>query len=310
MRAAVVLLALAALSARAGAPTTRECPRLESAQASKIVNTVIGAMAEDLETTIAPGCPFHPDKSVFKRQNDHKEFERGGFWKCGFCSKEFRSEEYLDRHMDARHSHEVAPTGSTCLADFCDVLGCPAVAHEHHEHHGEGDGQEEHDAESHHGDNAPQAFARCTSLVHACLDVDWESPRGKEVSDTTVHEFCSKDPCEHGRSSADRGAADRKPRGGFLLFGWVPLWVAILLGVFAISGGLAACLLVFDSTELVGVAPPHLVVGRRRRPADWAGGGPKTARAAPAAAPTAAPARGNRRARHTAVEVMSAPKRA
>ena len=293
--------------------TTRDCPRLESSQALSVINTVIGAIAEDLEVKLSPECPFHPDKDILKRQNDNKDFQKGGFWKCGFCGKEFRSESFLERHFDAKHSHEVNPDGSTCLADFCDVLGCPSVSHEHHEHHHE-DG--EHDAHSHHGDNAPQAFARCTSLVHACLDVDWDSPRGKEVSDTTVHEFCSRDPCDHGKvaqaAANSKDAKERADRVTFVLFGWLPLWAAILLGVFVLSGALAAVLLFCDSTELVGVAPPHLAVRGRSRPADWAGGGAKGSQAPQARADPgmAGRARGNRRVRHTAVEFMSAPKHA
>ena len=47
------------------------------------------------------------------------------FWKCGYCSKQFRSEGYLDLHMDRKHGDKLSHSG--CLADACDFLRCPSA---------------------------------------------------------------------------------------------------------------------------------------------------------------------------------------
>lgn len=48
---------------------------------------------------------------------------RSGYHKCMYCNKTFRSEEYLDRHMDNRHMDHISPDNHYCLADLAPLLG-------------------------------------------------------------------------------------------------------------------------------------------------------------------------------------------
>ena len=45
--------------------------------------------------------------------------------KCGECGKAFRSEAYLDLHLD--RFHPVNGSGKGCLADYCTILDCPSL---------------------------------------------------------------------------------------------------------------------------------------------------------------------------------------
>lgn len=44
----------------------------------------------------------------------------------------FKTEEYLDKHMNRRHAHELYPEAKTCFADFCPILNCQMIHPEDH----------------------------------------------------------------------------------------------------------------------------------------------------------------------------------
>lgn len=231
----------------------KECPRSASAEALRIIDVVIRVIAEDAHTVIAPSCPFHPDKDVFSRQNKHKLYEPGQFWRCEFCNKQFRSEAFLDRHMDFRHAHEAEKGSSVCLADFCDTLGCPSTLHNGHHHHDQ-DQENGIDAAHHHGHDAEHAFSRCVSLLQACLDIDWASERGHEVLDSVVHSFCDRDPCEHGRRAGFAIGSNDPEVSGVFVWGRGHVWVAIVASICLLSATIACCIVYFDDPTSVPFA--------------------------------------------------------
>ncbi len=286
------------------AASTHECPRTEASQAKAIVGGAVVPAAAAAGLRLSAACPFHPSKSVHARQNRHKALEPQGFWRCGFCKKQFRSEAFLDRHMDLRHHAEVDANTTVCLGDFCDILGCPAAGHHHDDHDHEGDhGSDQEaprDAAHHHGEHAAHATAHCASLMRRCLEDDPASSReaGGETSAKAVQrvarEFCSVDPCEHARvaglsSPGDTRVATARNHG--LVFGVIPLWAVLLALVLLFSAIMAGAIMYCDRDEALGVAPPHLAAPRRSTPL----------------APAPHDARARRRAQradHTSVEVV------
>lgn len=48
-------------------------------------------------------CRLHPDNDIFRDQELHKIHVDINEWRCGYCTKSFRSEKYLDQHFDNRH---------------------------------------------------------------------------------------------------------------------------------------------------------------------------------------------------------------
>jgi hypothetical protein len=111
------------------------CSRSRSRLARRIVSAQLSRLGGDGEhggggaggavtPADAHGCPFHPASDMFAAQERHKQKQARRRWKCGYCGKVFVSEAYLDRHMGLRHGSAVPLNATTCLADFCGVLGC------------------------------------------------------------------------------------------------------------------------------------------------------------------------------------------
>jgi hypothetical protein len=53
----------------------------------------------------------------------HKKEVRYQNWRCTYCNKVFKSEQFLERHIENRHPYTILKDG-VCLADHCDVLMC------------------------------------------------------------------------------------------------------------------------------------------------------------------------------------------
>lgn len=308
LRLAVACVLATWTCAGLAAASTHECPRTEASQAKAIVEGALAPAAAAAGLRLSAACPFHPSKSVFARQHRHKALEPKGYWRCGFCQKQFRSEAFLDRHMDLRHHTEVDGNTTVCLGDFCDILGCPAAGHHHDDHdhedgHGGGhsSGQaSQRDAAHHHGEHAAHATAHCAALMRRCLEADPAVSRdvGGETAAKAVQrvarEFCSVDPCEHARAAglSSHGDAHRAlARNPGLVFGVVPLWAVLLTLVLLFSAIMAGAIMYCDRDQALGVAPPHLAAPRRSTPLMPV---PRDARAR----------RRAQRADHTSVEVV------
>ncbi|CAE8647121.1 unnamed protein product, partial [Polarella glacialis] len=69
------------------------------------------------------GCPLDPARDLYGHQEKQKQKKRGSTtnWTCNICQKVFKSEHYLDLHMERKHMNEAPATG-VCLADYCEVF--------------------------------------------------------------------------------------------------------------------------------------------------------------------------------------------
>jgi len=74
--------------------------------------------------TVPQNCPFLKENNMWAYHEGQKRRKRLGgqlTWECGICGKKFKSEHYLDLHMETQHMSQV--TGSVCLADYCSMFG-------------------------------------------------------------------------------------------------------------------------------------------------------------------------------------------
>jgi hypothetical protein len=69
------------------------------------------------------GCPLDPARDLYGGQEKNKTRKRGTgtLWTCGYCGKKFKTEHYLDLHMERKHAKEL-PVSGVCLADYCEMF--------------------------------------------------------------------------------------------------------------------------------------------------------------------------------------------
>ena len=58
---------------------------------------------EQEEYQISSTCRLHPDHDIFRDQEQNKIHVDVNEWRCGYCKKIFRAENFLDQHFDSRH---------------------------------------------------------------------------------------------------------------------------------------------------------------------------------------------------------------
>lgn len=71
-------------------------------------------------------CQLNPTNDLFFQHENHKRFLSQGEWKCEYCSKIFKNEFYLDKHLENKHQDRIIGNNNSmiCLADLCPVFGC------------------------------------------------------------------------------------------------------------------------------------------------------------------------------------------
>lgn len=103
-------------------PSAEGCSRDLSRQARAIVRQKVAGVGLDVDMPLA--CAFHPSRDKYLDQEQHKSVVRRHQYKCDYCGKIFRTEDYLDDHMERRHDDKVTEDATVCLGDFCDILNC------------------------------------------------------------------------------------------------------------------------------------------------------------------------------------------
>uniref|UniRef100_A0A5B6YJI0 C2H2-type domain-containing protein n=1 Tax=Davidia involucrata TaxID=16924 RepID=A0A5B6YJI0_DAVIN len=103
------------------------CSRERSRAAWKIIEEYLMPFVEREKYQISSKCRLHPDKDLFRDQEQHKIHVDVNEWRCGYCNKIFRAEKFLDQHFDNRHYNLLNVSHSKCLADLCGALHCDLV---------------------------------------------------------------------------------------------------------------------------------------------------------------------------------------
>jgi hypothetical protein len=57
----------------------------------------------DTALSLPSDCPWHPTRDPYFDQEKHKQAMSHREWVCEYCGKKFRTEFYIDQHMDRRH---------------------------------------------------------------------------------------------------------------------------------------------------------------------------------------------------------------
>ena len=104
------------------------CSREVSRKVRTYISTRIYPKLDQIKPNDLPlSCPIHPRNDIYKDQESNKTMVTRGEWKCQYCKKRFKSEVYLDKHMDNRHAEKLSNETTTCLADLCPIFGCHSV---------------------------------------------------------------------------------------------------------------------------------------------------------------------------------------
>ena len=111
-----------------------QCSRIDSRMVRNYIQKNIHPYVGKSLEYMSPSCPLHPSLDRYEEQEKNKQrFDRKE-WHCKYCGKKFVSEFYIDRHMDNKHEFELKENASTCLADYCNIFGCPLEARKLNSH--------------------------------------------------------------------------------------------------------------------------------------------------------------------------------
>lgn len=120
----------------------QQCSRSLSSLVRELVRTeVLPRMfpthpsSKDHAQLVPEQCLLHPGNDMFADQERHKVVTSGALHKCLYCNKTFKSDAYLDAHMDRRHTDELRgardaagrPNARFCPADLAPLFGVPTA---------------------------------------------------------------------------------------------------------------------------------------------------------------------------------------
>ena len=105
------------------------CSRALSREASGAATTLFtNALAAGITPSLTT-CQLLPSRSIHAHAEAHKFKQRGGKWQCRACGKVFKSEHWIDAHVSRAHHQTTSHAeDAVCLADHCEILGCPIFA--------------------------------------------------------------------------------------------------------------------------------------------------------------------------------------
>ena len=102
------------------------CDRHLAREARRIVKDVVTTLATSLRAEVASSCPLHASNDHLLPHEERKKALTQWQWRCAECGKLFKSEHYLDRHLDRKHASLLNSShATTCLGEYCDILQCP-----------------------------------------------------------------------------------------------------------------------------------------------------------------------------------------
>jgi hypothetical protein len=85
------------------------CPRVRAARVRALATEFFRVPLD----TLPAACPLATANDRYAAQEASKVMIYQSQWKCGFCSKMFKSQMYLNMHLDAKHEGEI-PQVTSC----------------------------------------------------------------------------------------------------------------------------------------------------------------------------------------------------
>jgi len=111
---------------RSSSSVAASCSRERSRDARAVLKEFFYPVTDAANYDLGPDCPLSRARDVFYEHETHKEPVRHSknYWRSLYSGKVFKSEYYVDKHMERRHADKIPPGANVCLADYCDVLQC------------------------------------------------------------------------------------------------------------------------------------------------------------------------------------------
>ena len=100
------------------------CSRERARHARGVVEELMLPFMQHHGLNFTAECPLNPALDMYREQERHKVRVHARHWKSLYSDKVFRSEHYVDVHMDNRHADKIPEGATVCLADYCDLLRC------------------------------------------------------------------------------------------------------------------------------------------------------------------------------------------
>ncbi|KAK4256982.1 hypothetical protein QN277_006634 [Acacia crassicarpa] len=173
------------------------CSRERSRAASKIIEEYLVPFMERENYQLPKNCRLHPDKNIFRDQEEHKIHIDINEWRCGYCKKSFRAEKFLDQHFDNRHYNLLNVSHGKCMADLCGALHCDAVIY----------------TKTSKTKCNPAAAGRnrhlCESLADSCFPLNGV-PSAIRLHELFLHQFCDAHTCSGKQKPFVRGGRKQK----------------------------------------------------------------------------------------------------
>ncbi|KAJ3675467.1 hypothetical protein LUZ60_004509 [Juncus effusus] len=191
------------------------CSRERSRAAWKVIEEYLMPFVEKEQFVISEKCRLHMKNDMFREQEEHKIHLDVNDWKCGFCKKSFRSEKFLDKHFDNRHSNLIETSKGRCLADLCGALHCDQMIES---------------KKTKTKCNAAAAARNrhlCESLADSCFPVS-EGHKANRLHDFFLRQFCDAHTCSGGPKPFPKGG--KKHHNIFVLS--MSILIVLLLPLF------------------------------------------------------------------------------
>ena len=82
-----------------------ECHRARTRTARQRLDDLFYPVIErnDINFVLETSCPLARELDMLRPFEELKRMKRRGEWQCQKCSKIFRGEDYLDKHMSRKH---------------------------------------------------------------------------------------------------------------------------------------------------------------------------------------------------------------
>jgi hypothetical protein len=122
----VVVISLALPNPPFSSAAPEDCSRALSRAVRETIDEevipALGPSAPSVES-LPPSCLLSFQADMYHEHENNKSVTHSELFKCGYCNKTFKSEMYLDRHMDNKHMDLIPSDRHHCLADLAPVFG-------------------------------------------------------------------------------------------------------------------------------------------------------------------------------------------
>ncbi|KAI5055557.1 hypothetical protein GOP47_0029078 [Adiantum capillus-veneris] len=201
------------------------CSRERSRTAWKIIDEYLLPFVEQERYNLPEDCRLNPKNDMFREQELKKEHVTTHQWQCIYCKKMFRSEKFLDQHLDNRHSDLINYSRERCLADVCGALHC--------DYH---DALIQSKKKKRHCNTlaSDKNLHLCQSLARTCFPPEG-SASSRRLNDFFLRQFCDPHDCRKGLQPFNRGNGRYGDRALYIaLFVFVCLLLLLYyLGIYA-----------------------------------------------------------------------------